>query len=379
MKLLSSKNTYTASNCKLVVSDDLTQVSAFSYSWWQFVVTDSVGNVFFNNSTYSNTTRKHQEDVSCVLSELGVKQCLVLQNTTENMTSDEGIREAIESEIQCIYGLIQGLEQAIAKRGSWKRTNAERAESIKAKGYEIKDLERIVKLVGKSLIPVAKPKIDHDVYLRSSMGRWAKWFQKPNGKIKDHDLARHCTDTHHDAPETISGVKELFGVKGNEPIDWLLGFKFIKDLDPMIPEVDSTEYTQLVRWAKRYDSHPRNALLLAKLHGYLINKQNRKDHIPKEPVEFPVHEVLTRIEATPKLRLIKTDQQLRAEGRTQSHCIGAKHYVEDCLSGYQALNFKGYTFLLEPDLRLAETHGRHNTTTPETIQSELMELISKAV
>ena len=158
MKLLSSKNTYTASNCKLVVSDDLTQVSAFSYSWWQFVVTDSVGNVFFNDATYSNTTRKHQEDVSCVLSELGVKQCLVLQNTTENMTSDEGIREAIESEIQGIHGLIQGLEQAIAKRGSWKRTNAERAESIKAKGYEIKDLERIVKLVGKSLYPTANPR-----------------------------------------------------------------------------------------------------------------------------------------------------------------------------------------------------------------------------
>ena len=58
--------------------------------------------------------------------------------------------------------------------------------------------------------------------------------------------------------------------------------------------------------------------------------------------------------------------------------IGHQEYIEDCRRGYQALNYKDYTFFLDPSLNVNQTHGRHNSHTPSSIIEELQNLIEAA-
>ena len=107
----------------------------------------------------------------------------------------------------------------------------------------------------------------------------------------------------------------------------------------------------------------------------MTNKVNRKNYEPKEPQALMVNPKLQEIEGTEHLQVIKTDRELRLEGRKQHHCIGSRHYIEKALRGYNAVNYKGYTFFFSPTLTLLETSGKYNSRTPEVIKNELLTLI----
>jgi hypothetical protein len=122
-----------------------------------------------------------------------------------------------------------------------------------------------------------------------------------------------------------------------------------------------------------------NTLKLDTLHTYFINLGKRKDYTPSKPIDLPVSEKLLKLEfKTDKLKVMKTVQDMRKEGRQQSHCIGQKNmgYISRCLNeSYQTVNFKGFTFFLNPDLSINTTNGRHNSSTPDNVRDELTKLI----
>lgn len=395
MKLKTKESEYYQKNFTLKVSEDLKEVSASSYGWWHFVATDSVGNVYFNNSTYSNSTGSHQGYVSSKLEELGVKVSVCLHNTTDHFGfNDSHIKRCIESEIKEKQSQITELNELINKKGTRKKKNEERKAEITNTEYRIKDLERIIECVGVKPIPGPKKKLQTiQEYIKAyeySKKKFSKdrlkrvntlkrYYKKGSGKV-DWNTVRKILDVTgwQDFPRSIDKTKAALGVKGDASIDFILLYRFSKDTENMIPAIDSIEYKQLLAWCKRFKNHPRNVLLMDKLHTYLTNKVNRKNYVPSEPKPLPVHPKLRALEGTENLELIKTDRDLKAEGRKQSHCIGSKSYILQCQRGYQALNYKGYTFFLDSKLRINQTHGKHNRHTPENVRSELLQLLKAA-
>lgn len=99
---------------------------------------------------------------------------------------------------------------------------------------------------------------------------------------------------------------------------------------------------------------------------------------PSEPVAVPLHSRIKALDGLKDIRLVKTVADMRKEGRSQSHCIGSEHYIRSLFKGYQALNYKGYTFYLDPNLNIVETKGSHNRATPYEIQNELLNLIKQS-
>ena len=97
MKLYTSQNTYKSSNNYLEISDDLKEIKAVSYSWWSYIMTDKVGNVFFNHSTYSSSTNTHQRNSDRVLDRLGIKVNCTIYNTTEHF--GHGIKSVLRDSI----------------------------------------------------------------------------------------------------------------------------------------------------------------------------------------------------------------------------------------------------------------------------------------
>lgn len=392
---------YGSKNWNLKVSNDQTNVEAWSYVWWKFLATDSVGNVYLNNTSYSPSTGQHQDWVNTILARLGIEPDLELFNTRSHF--GHGIIECILSEIENLKDENAKLKKAIGTKGSWKKTNERRRYEIQKNEYRIKDLQRYMnEYVDKKRIPNRTKQehlnslIQYDGWCsktqdwvtkicrrkaRAVQG-YKKYFRKHNGKLKVSEMQRvlnRCKGEYgsiHDAPECIDRMRELLGIKHADSIEYLLVYPFTKDVIGMIPERESREYKQLETWAKRMlKVHPKNELLMDKMHTYLTNKQNRRDYVPSEPTPLPVHPKLKKLSGTPELKLITTDRELRAEGRKQSHCIGSKQYLDACKQGYQVLNYKGYTFFLRPDLKISETHGRHNNCTPEPIRNELQTLI----
>jgi hypothetical protein len=159
----------------------------------------------------------------------------------------------------------------------------------------------------------------------------------------------------------------------------VLRYEFASDLNSQIPHVDSAEYLDLQKFCKRHGVYENtlNILMLDKLHTYLTNVENRRTYVPSEPKLLPVLEPVARLVGTIEgLEIIDTEQKLRAEGRRQHHCIGSATYVNRCRQGYQALNYKGYTFFLSPQGQILETHGKYNRSTPETVRDELEQLLT---
>lgn len=376
MKLQTSKNLYIASNCSLYVSDDLKTIKAYSYGWWKFVAIDSVGNIIFNNTTYSSSTSGHQSNIGYQLRQLGIKDSLVLNHTRESLCN---IHKALNSEIKGIKYEIKKLIKAIKTKGSWRKTNAERRESIKSYLYKIKDLRNIRdNYIDKKPIPEKQKPLS---YFKEDGGYngFERYFLKPNGKLNSNGLLDFLNKNSrwNRAPESIDRLKELFSMTSNHSVEPILLYRFSNDLNNMLPLKDSQEYTQLTAWLKRMaiDKNNLTPMTLDKIHAYLINKTNRKEYVPSEPTALPVHPTLLKLQGTKHLKLIKTDRDLKREGREQSHCIGSKMYMDKMLRGYQALRFKEHTFFLTPDLKLVEAHGKHNKYTPKHIQDELLSLI----
>lgn len=393
MKLLLTKNEYTSGSNKarLSVSDDLKTVRATSYSWWVFVATDSVGNVIFNNATYSTTTSRHQSDVSSQLKTLHVPINLKLSRTQASLGNDDcDIKAAITQEIACIQGEIANLRDAMAVKGSHKRKNLERAETIKALEYEIKDLTRYRdEYIGKKIIPIAVSKSEPSFFDdrdrerdRKIHATYEPYFLKPNGVLKRNEHQAFIKTLGYwsrEAPRSIDKIKALLGLKTFEETITVLSYRFAQDTDNMIPDVDTEPYLNLKAWLSkaRISREGFNLLSLDKIHTYLTNQLNKRDYTPSEPVKFPVAEPLKRLVGTENLYLLDDARKLRAEGRKQSHCIGGKDYINKCKRGYQALNYKGFTFFLSPDLKVLQAHGRFNSHTPETIVDELTSMIQE--
>lgn len=394
MKLLTTKNTYKRPNCELKVSTDLKHVEAHSYSWWGFVHTDKAGNVIFLDSKYSNTTTSQQSDVKDILNRLDIRPHLTLYRTLEPLKdySSDQVKDAIRDEIRLIRKEISGLIKKIKTKGSWKKTNAERRESIKEMLFRIKDLRNFRdNYLDQKPYPLKKQSIkEHCLYYDGSINKSEikainqykkRWFKKPSGKYDYQGLRELIQGISYlyQCPESIDKIKLHFGLKGNDSIMPILKYRFTRDLENMLPDQDNPDF-EVVQKAMRRMKIGRegfNLLSLDKLHTFLINHQNRKTYVPKEPVALPISPILEALESQVEdLKLIKTDRDLRAEGRQQGHCIGSRHYLDQLRQGYQAFRYKGHTFFLNPNLSLVEAHGKHNSVTPSEYVEEIFELIN---
>lgn len=371
MKLQINNSRYVASNVTLKLSSDLTKVEAFSYYWWKFVAIDKVGNIVFNNTTYSNSTSKHQADVKGVLQRLGLDVKIWLEYTRASIND---IKESINSEIHGINNAIEALWEKINTKGSRKAKNRERQSLITSLQYRIKDLRRYAdEYIDQKLILTKKHICKSDSY--------KKYFLKPNSVLKANEFRAFMQQLQHDsdAPKTINALKALLDLKMLENILPILHYEFADNLEQQLPAIDTDEYEQLKTWLNTNDINKNtlNSFALDKIHQYLTNKANKKAHIstPREVALFPIHPVLEALKGIKGVSLITTATELRIEGRKQEHCIGGKQYVDCCLRGHQVLNYKGYTFFLRPDLTLEQTKGKYNSITPIGLIEELKELI----
>lgn len=390
MKLKISQNEYVSSNCSLNLSNDLKDLKAHSYDWWQFLAVDSVGNVFFNDHSYSVSTSGHQVNVMSILIRLGIKVNLRIYRSCMSfgtysnggyIRNFEGIKGVLKHEIKQCQLVIKELIAEIRKKGSWKAKNETRKNQIKSIWFERKDLKRILnQYLDKKIIPIKSEKAFNSVHFSD----YERYFKKPNGKTKINELNEFLKDrtNYVSAPESIDSIKTLFEMNSNhfDQLVTCLKYCFIDDLNEMIPVETSTEYGQLKRWLKRNDISLNNLTLLSldKIHTYLLNKLNRKDYVPSEPKLFPLSEKALKLKNVPHLKLITNDRELKSEGKRQSHCIGSPSYIEACKAGSHALNYKGYTFFLSNDLEIKQTHGSYNSHTPEKIRNELIEIIKQA-
>lgn len=376
MKHKPTKNTYEQANNFIRVDLKNNILEAWSYDWWQYITIDSVGNVFMQDTSYSSFTSKHQSNVRSILRRLGIRVNVSVYNCKESHFG-HGINSVLTDEIAAIEKWNENLLAETKVKGSWKKTNKSRLEKIVMNEYRIKDLINYRdNYVDKKVIPSKASKQPHE-----ERGL-EKYFTKPNGVIDVNGMKSIAQRMGYgDAPESIDNIKNLLGLNNNSCIDSILIYEFSNDLNNMIPDVDSVEYQKLLKAIKRYKLDVKNMSThcLDKLHTFLTNLQNARTYEPKPAVEFELSkEVLALTDKVPskELTIIRTDKQLRSEGRKQNHCIGSSDYISQCMQGYQALNYKGYTFFLTPDNKIDQTQGKHNCSTPWEYREELETLLA---
>src|SRR5690606_30650622 len=126
---------------------------------------------------------------------------------------------------------------------------------------------------------------------------------------------------------------------------------------------------------------------LDRLHTAVINKALRADRFPSSPknwTAYKVNEKLLKLEENLNkekivIKVIKNQGDLKKESRVMNHCIGQErmgYHEKILMRNYQALNYKGFTFFLNPYLSINQTHGKHNSYTPDNIKQELIKLIA---
>ena len=370
MKLLINSNQYKASNNELNISDDLKEVSAYSYDWWEYVSTDTVGNIVFNNTSYSHSTSRHQDTAHSLLIRLGIKPDLILNNTRLSLSD---IKEAVESEIENIRYDIDLLFYFATKKGSHKRKNKERLESIKKYTYRIKDLERyLTEYYNKKPLP-------------KNLGEITSFFNiallynhndKLNKELKKSVLERmpYLFRRSGLTRPSINRIKDLLGQKRSScNADYII-YPYTNDLFNMLKEHMSEPLVE--RRVKQLTKNGVNTLVLDKLHTYLINKMNRKTYTPidKNEKQYRINPKLERIE---ELKPIINRYQLRQESKTQNHCIGTvpDYHKRLLTNGNQAFNFKGYTFYTDYNLNIIQCKGKYNKEVPNKIINELKQKI----
>lgn len=387
MKLAVLKSEYKCGNLTLSISPDYKRIVAYSYDWC-FVHTDAVGNVFVNTERCSNTTSKHQGYARRELADLGIQYTTISGHTRSFGGSGfrwysegiGGVKGCVRASIKSLIKEARGLKNETKRKGTHKAKNARRLERAKDLYYRARDLRRILlKYVDKAPIPMPKVSMPD----AETVSLWENWYRKGNGKVNTNGLREFFNRYRvwHNPPESIERIKVLLGVKGNESIDFILAYRHVTDTERMIPDQDSAEYKAFQRWVKRIGDHPRNVLLMDKLHTFQINRINSaersKNYTPREPVKLNVHPNVAALKGIDGLRILDTDTALRGEGRRQSHCIGGETYQRLCREGgYTAVNYKGYTFLIDPHLGIDQTHGRFNSHTPHEVRVELYELIN---
>lgn len=128
-------NIYKASN----VTFNPENFQAYSYDWWRF--TDYInGRIVFNTYTYSSSTIKHQSKVRSLLSDLGITGVFKIECPAglQAPDRDESIREHYQ-------GLIQELEELIAKPRTQAKKNEERRKQIKEYKHILSEWEDVLK------------------------------------------------------------------------------------------------------------------------------------------------------------------------------------------------------------------------------------------
>jgi len=412
VSLKSTKNVFSKPNNEIICDEKGIVREAISYEWWTYVTTDKVGNVIFNNSTYSNTTSTHQGEAWDIMQRYGTKPCLTLRNTTTNMRHSYPL-DAILDEIDNTKVDISELIKKIKTKGSWKKVNVGRRIRIKDLIYRIKDLRDFKnnyldkKLYGPNRIKQTQKRIKEAGFFTSeyytkqeriqAIKEIFKKYDKEHGyqKLVDYlNLTKQklnqrqvfgLMDRDYKVPciNKAKQLKEDLKIKGHlkDFLKTIADFDHLKSCLDMLPEPLTKEHDQFLRSLKRLKitSETFCAFEFEKIHVYLINKLNRKTYCKKDPVLFNLAPEIQKLEGTKNLKLIKSAPELRREGKTQGHCIGSKNYIDACLKrDHQALNYKGYTFFLSPDNRVLETHGKYNSYTPENVRNELKQLIQKA-
>lgn len=132
MRYYSRLDVYRTSNNEV----SLTSQRAYSYGWWKYWTVDN-GISIFNNTVYSQSTRKHQREALALIREPD----LILYHTKANLTRPD---EALKDEIKGIDYEIKQLENAIAKPRSRRSTNERRRTEIEQLNAHKKEVERIM-------------------------------------------------------------------------------------------------------------------------------------------------------------------------------------------------------------------------------------------
>lgn len=425
MKLQVTKNNYKRANCNLYISDNLKELSAYGYTWFKYLTIDNVGNVILSEYT-SQSSKAHIYDIESILDLHSIKIDLTLNfcngysdtfkrsiSAIHNLGHDgqnlNNPKNAISNEIKLIKYHIKELIKAIKRPRSHKKKNENRKNEIKKCLYKIKDLRNFKNnFLNKKKFKTKKKfnnyhflsysngskellknKIFKDIY-----GKYLKLnddrninFYFNNFRIKQAHLYQHTSDG---IPLNIDNLCKVFSLNQNYDFSKIIFYTHIESIENSIPsDIDSKEYHDFLKMIKRLNitKDNLNTLQLDKIHTAIINKNERLERGPIEKREWPAYQVseylltlenLLNEDKKQVISVIKNQGDLKKESRKMKHCIGQNNmgYHEKIIKkGYQALNFKGYTFFLNPDLTINETHGKNNMSTPDNIKNELIEIL----
>jgi hypothetical protein len=115
------------------------EVVARSYDWWQYIKTDSVGNVYFQDSYYSSSTSVHQRAARAILRRLGIPVAYTFRATVQGL--QKGIDAAFDAEIAVYRSWIKDAKEKITAKGSWRKTNLQRENAIEGHLKTIAQIE----------------------------------------------------------------------------------------------------------------------------------------------------------------------------------------------------------------------------------------------
>jgi hypothetical protein len=404
MKLLVTKNEFKKTNLTVSVSDDLSLVDAYGYDWFKYLHTDDAGNVILSEYT-SHSSKSHIGEILDVLRLLNIQIDLRLNFVNEfsqglnrsiasihylghDGFSLENPVEAINEEIKLIKEHVKELIARIKTKGTRKKKNNERKDEIHDCIKKISHLRNFKNnFLNKKKVKRRKKRLHFSLaefnnvfsnYIKCNSNDRLKYLNN-NFNIKIRSVE----------PLRLEKISKLFGLNKNFDFTKIAFYRHIVDVENSIPnDVDSIDYKEFLKAIKRLKINKENLnnLQLEKLHVWDINRQLRLERGPSIPREWPsydVNPILLSLEGElnkdkPIFKLIKSQGDLKKEGRSQKHCIGNDRmgYHERILNkGYQAFNFKGHTFFVDPSLKVVEAHGYRNAYTPSEIKNEIERII----
>jgi len=427
MQLLVTKNQYKRANCVLNISKDLKEVSAYGYNWFKYLHTDEVGNIII--SEYSSvSSREHIRDILDTLAIHSIKPVIYLNfcnkySSTENrpiksihdlghygQNLKDGVSYGIKHEIALMRQHILYLIAKIKTPRTHKAKNEARKAEIKYCYFKMKDLRNFrdnflnkkqikskVKFTNGYFLgydnkkELLKTKIFNDIYgryLKTSDDRQATNYLR-SYKLKRANLYQN---TSKGISLELGNLCLLFGLNKNYDFTKIIFYSHIQDINASIPsDVDSVEYSEFLKVVKRLKitKESLNTLELDRLHTAIINKAARLERGEVEAKVWTPYEVSEKLlkmeialnEEKQLLTVIKSQGDLKREGRTMKHCIGqnAMGYHSKILTqNYQAVNYKNYTFFLNPDLTINQTYGKHNSSTPRELRAEFETILKSA-
>lgn len=392
MQLQITKDRYKSTNNIIDVNPETLAVSAKSYDWWNYIWTDSVGNIVFNYSKYSKTTSRHQDEANSILSRLNLKVSVYLYNITSNYNFASS---AIKDEIEKLKKKIKGIDDEINRKGSHKRKNFERNAEIKSIEYIIKDLNRfLADGLNKKLMRIeeTRPHWQYsEEYKETLKPHLAHLFLNHKGKIdvnalnefvkKNRVPVGYNNDTaRFSCPYTK--LTELLSLKKTD-IRRVICYGFSLDLERQLPEFGSDQWQKLVKFCDRKNINREtfNNYKLDMIHTWLTNAQNRIDLGPSEPrqeetFQYPQWVYAIKPDEKHTWKILDTPRKLRQEGKSQHHCIGGSNYIDHCRRDSMAFHLDGFTFFTDRVGNIKQTHGKYNADTPDNIETLFQELIN---